>query len=859
MSIQKISAILACLSAIAAGCDDTVNALIGGDIVCDPTTNAVLCDPATNQLRACLVTSWQTTVACPNGCDDSLTACAIPEGQECIVSTCEGDRLKPCVDGKWQPAQTCNNGVCRAGTCMPNSTTADCKTGEKKCSNDASAILTCNSRGTWDNPLSCGEDQKCDAESKECKPTDEAKECTGSQTQCDANGNLQTCNDGKWDTAPCPNRQTCQNGACSNANTCQNGEKKCSDDASQILTCNDNTWSVSQTCENGQKCDVDSASCKNESEAKICTPNQTKCNNDQIVTCNNDGKWNVPEDCPEAGYVCENNACVPSAPDNECGPEGIQRCTGSQIQTCDGMHWGTPTDCPAGQTCKTTDPINNLGQCQTSGTTVCSVGQIQCQNDRFLRCTDNQWGSTPESCPDGQTCKTVGGVDKCSDASVIADECTENDFKCLPSGSMIIPDMYQQCKDRKWQASSCSAETPACDASAKKCTSRTVEAPCFNNNQYQCSDDKSTIQKCVDNVWVDFAACGENLCTSTTQNRTTSIGCSDCTAKNTQICDADNDKIMTCTIETPSKNQSVRYWKTTQECGAGLCQTNGSQAACNCKTNEMRCSGDLSQSEICKNSTWQRQEDCAKNDMLCNADNNYACECVNGDFTCSGDLKKTRVCNAGKWIDTPCPNDEICDAALSACVKKTVNACTYLNPDKLGHLSKYADQINYACIGTTLVRCTENNVYQTVAQCASGCVETKLSDNTPGLKQLSTATCASTDDNGIGSSCSNGGFGGIIGDAMRCSPKTDQIQVCKNDKWQTQTLCNEDEICMENQVTFGMDEYACVKRSCQPLETSCNDKNEREIIMCVNNQLQSVATCQDGRICQNGKCILKTK
>ena len=128
---------------------------------------------------------------------------------------------------------------------------------------------------------------------------------------------------------------------------------------------------------------------------------------------------------------CDNGMCIKFA----CQEDGVKRCSGNELQTCDNHQWKKERDC--GYQCETDHCIDTKP--------VCEENKIYCSNDKkkLLECKDNT-ETTKETCIENShcveeslECKCNEDYKKCGDACVDIKTDKENCGGCgieSPSG-----------------------------------------------------------------------------------------------------------------------------------------------------------------------------------------------------------------------------------------------------------------------------------------------------------------------------------------------------------------------------------------------------------------------------------------
>ncbi len=197
----------------------------------------------------------------------------------------------------------------------------------------------------------------------------------------------------------CDNGQTCNNGKCedeqSDTPSCTQNELRCAKSGDSLEKCVNNTWEKSEDCPNGCQ--------NNECIVKICEDDQVECVDASHARICSNNAWSEPTECPEG---CENNVCK-----DKC-TVGQTKCQNDQIMRCDNQNkWVEESNCSIAPnlTCKDsqcvcregstecpnipgcidlTNDVNNCGSCGNAIET--NSGNYTCQNSKV--CTVNGGG-----------------------------------------------------------------------------------------------------------------------------------------------------------------------------------------------------------------------------------------------------------------------------------------------------------------------------------------------------------------------------------------------------------------------------------------------------------------------------------
>jgi hypothetical protein len=217
-------------------------------------------------------------------------------------------------------------------------------------------------------------------------PTTCTDACAAGSTQCDASGELETCetqDDGclDWSSGPCGAGLTCSGGQC-------------------VATCTSD-------------CIPFTSQCDSSGNLQTCTLEPSGCLNWVSAPC-------------DSTEVCTGGKCV-GACSNQCNPNQVS-CTGNTVQVCeaqgDGCYaWVDSTMCTSGELC-------SGGNCVTTCTDVCTSGATQCSGSFIQTC-----GPASSGCTDWQNGSDCGAVG-CVDGACCA---------CLPGQTQCVGDSLQTC------------------------------------------------------------------------------------------------------------------------------------------------------------------------------------------------------------------------------------------------------------------------------------------------------------------------------------------------------------------------------------------------------------------------------
>ncbi len=208
-----------------------------------------------------------------------------------------------------------------------------------------------------------------------------------------------------------------------------------------------------------------------------------------------------------------------------------------------------------------------------------------------------------ESCNSkGQWVKAVDCPLGCSNNSCIEKVCDEGAVRCS-AGNYAV----EKCQGNAWVKQDC----------AYKCFDRAEGATCEDKvcteDAVQCKADVDNIpQKCVNNEWVDQAACNYKCMQDGCVEKNCDEGASRCEGSNQIVCNNNQEETI-------------------------ICKDGCSDNKCNdhiCDSGYFQCSADGKSVQQCKNNTWTTSATCGTNEA-CSED--YSCVCAPGMTECNGE------------------------------------------------------------------------------------------------------------------------------------------------------------------------------------------------------------------------------
>ena len=694
--------------------------------------------------RTCVDGHW-VVEPCDGGCEGG--ACS--GGAECSAGekACNGDKFQHCVDGKWVIDVCSEEQVCTDEGCVSKLPEKLCGDGEKRCADDASAVLVCAADGmSFEVAQECkvAENEICDA-TLACVNAENAKVCLDDQFKCaDAADGIVKCVDGNWsdDVMLCTGAQICVSGKCVDK-VCSEGDIRCS--GAGYVKCAGNAWDDAvNECAEGEACvEKDGvAACQKVTQA-VCKDSEIQCDakdkqHKKYVSCV-DGQWSTEASSCEGDKICENGACV--AP---CINGDTKCADATSLQTCSNGAWGDAAACPANESC-------NNGSC------VCKAGAKKCDGKSIVTCGSNgKWlTDNAEKC--------AQGCDPASDAPFCF-ECENNAIQCTGSGE------FQICVDHKWQTfEKCGGKQ--CWGQ-KRPNGSIIACQCGNDNQERtaCSDDGTSLLACMTKTvevngakftylggWGTKLTCDGGKCENgkngpecTCKGKDSKCegnvlyNCQNFACKDGLKCDAE---VNACVCEEGTYNCTNNHtqqfckdgkWVDSAECTRSQHCSNADGGACitpSCTDSQQAGQGnntyltstvcsDPSTVLKCENRRYVQEKVCAKSQACTTASNYYgsyaycakasnntSCSMLeNGRQRCSEDGMAVEVCkrsgNSYKWTATACSEKQICVATTNGFQSTAV--CS----------TKVCDNYSYTCDKDKIMFCN-NNELKEFADCAS--------------------------------------------------------------------------------------------------------------------------------------------
>ncbi len=243
-------------------------------------------------------------------------------------------------------------------------------------------------------------------------------------------------------------------GADAGAPSCEEGARSC--DArtrGAVLECGaDGARSLVESCEGELPTCLDGACVE-------CTPGEEQCSGTEVLTCSDDGGWEVRETCVD-GEVC-------LAATLACGTcrDGDKQCDDeATVAVCEDGRFAL-------EACGDTLPF-----CVAGGCVECSATSSRptCEGDQPRVCVDGSWSLQPSCSGATPHCNTTLGA--CA-------ECQPGETRCSASGGL------ERCSElSEWAPSVCDAAAPACLAGeCVECEPDSAPPVCRGGASYACS------------------------------------------------------------------------------------------------------------------------------------------------------------------------------------------------------------------------------------------------------------------------------------------------------------------------------------------------------------------------------------
>jgi hypothetical protein len=310
-----------------------------------------------------------TSCKTSDDCSASMPVCDEKSGT-CVAclfdSQCASDQR--CSDQHCETKVGCKNSLdCNGNLPICDTTTNNCEQcindtdceGEQQCiAKKCTAIPTCT------NSLDCNQNQVCNTTTKLCVDCVSNKDCTG--------------------------EEVCINDKCITQTSCVS-DKDCK---SQGKLCNFTT-KICVECLQHSDCPADYYCSQDQCKLDLCQQGQSKCQNNQVVTCSTTGDQFLPTQTCSSSETCIANGNTASCQPLSCTP-GKLSCNGNNIQQCDASGQTSTTV----QTCSATQYCQD-GQCKTQ---LCSPSQPVCNGSMATTCNAEGSGYSPG----GTNCATAG-------------------------------------------------------------------------------------------------------------------------------------------------------------------------------------------------------------------------------------------------------------------------------------------------------------------------------------------------------------------------------------------------------------------------------------------------------------------
>ena len=542
---------------------------------------------------------------------------------------------------------------------------------------------------------------------------------------------------------------------------------------------------------------------------RVCTPGSTRCNDDTVEVCDDDGAGYVESETCGETEVCLTGACLP----RDCDANTVE-CVGDRLVSCgsDGLI-GAVTDCSAeGGFCS---DEGDQPQCIDR---ICEPGSRICEDQRVLECDERGAGyAAVETCTGTDVCFEgvcsdricEPGAVRCSDIFTISE--------CGPSGTT---ETTTPCGDGNYCASSISGvvtcEPQVCDPGTVRC----LEG---GESRQECNvqgSDYLAPEPCGNGNFCQAGVCVPWVCVPGSANCAGDFSRTVCDARGTA--------------------------QSTVDCADGTyCAGADGAAACLdqvCEPDTRRCSG-LTTPQVCdaRGSALVNQTNCASDEScrdglcverVCDPGTRRCADSTAAAVCAADGLSETnQLCGADQYCDAGVCQDRVCTPDANTCFDGfTVARC-----NALGSTS-------------TNTRCASNEF------CASGTCQTQVcSPNSRVCEGDSVRLCnangsaTTVESCGTNQSC----VSGTCVDRT-CTPN---VRTCAN--LQTVSICNaagtstSTQACGSGTFCSG---GTCVAQVCTPNASTCIDTTTRGVCDAAGS-VQTSVPCGTTEFCSAGACV----
>lgn len=577
--------------------------------------------------------------------DDSCTTSEdCGDNQECVLGECQDVEPDCTTDDDCDEGETCQDGICdgRAAECE---TASDCDDGEI-CADGACVPggPECETDDDCEPGLECINDTCVDT-GVECQDNDD----------CDENAN---CIDG----------------------VCVSEEPECvvDEDCAEGERCLDEVCVEVEDCDSDDDCDDGEVCSEGACLPQICEPGATRCEENAVATCDEDGLAETVDACDE-GTVCLLGDAGASCVTQICEPDSVQCADALTISTCD--ETGTLLSeeaCDDGFVC--TD-----GVCEEMA---CEPFDIGCLDNGTAFACDANGRIEALPCGENQYCQDAQCFDRvCEPDTISCDGGTL--VSCDELGAEETRTVCNETPDCLDNEFGCSCTENACRQLVCEPGSRR----CIANTSQVCADDGlswSLPEDCGDGLCVEGTCLdvvcepGSGLCDgeilSVCNENGTEETVTNC-ADQGQLCDAERFACVDRACEPDARvcngnsvfgcNDRGDGFEPIEECQDGE-RCRGGQCQDTCEPGARRCNGNTLYTCL-DDGVNEESEDCG-DAAICLVDRCVPQVCEPGAGGCRGSL--VTVCNengtAFEPTDTDCADDGMaCDAG--ECVR--INVC----------------------------------------------------------------------------------------------------------------------------------------------------------------------------------------
>lgn len=425
--------------------------------------------------------------------------------------------------------------------------------------------------------------------------------------------------------------------ACVTDEHCDSDER-CSDHLC-VFHCSSN-----RHCKDGELCDLETGECfERECERNadcqggyvctegrcvsidpvICEANTSRCQGNEVVTCNRDGTRETRTAC-ENDEVCVVDGDLAACVAQVCAPNEIGCASDDAAYVCDASGTQrTELPCNASQFC-------DAGVCRNQ---VCEPSSVRCDGGSLVLCDERGASSTSASCDLTASCQEEPYGCACVDAACTPRVCQPGTGQCVGNG-------YRRCN-----ADGTAYEAPVACAGGEVCAGGACVPSTCSSGETRCSGDMLLTCNASNNGWVE-TSCSASGETCVTDGNTSSCGERVCEPLS-RVCSADGRSVLIC--DGIGSERTTAPCDDDEYCQGGVCHPQV------CEPGTATCAGPASR-RICNADGSAVSVSACPSGNVCE---DGACVPVTCTPDCSG-----RVCGPDPVCGSSCGTcDGVCDSA----------------------------------------------------------------------------------------------------------------------------------------------------------------------------------------------------